>query len=149
MCAHVLRGSVLGYHFLLVSGKLKGDLFWSLAKVPQKNEPGHSFQTGPLNSLCPWALWTLNSLPPGKRKGHLTYKDNLVTEKRNHRIAFLRSLLRDKPQVWRNIDITRFTEKIMTDAVLVTKWWGAVGLHLGSEVSLRVKKTMCLPLWRK
>lgn len=51
----------------------------------------------------------------------MTYKNNLVTEKRNLRIVFLRSLLRDKPQVWRNIDITWFTEEIMTDAVLVTK----------------------------
>lgn len=44
-------------------------------------------------------------------------KDNLVTDKKNSRIIFLRSLLRDEPQVWRIVDIIRFIVETMTDVL--------------------------------
>lgn len=61
---------MLGCYLSFMSGKLKGDLVRSLAKVPQQDEPGHSIQTGPLNSVS-LGYMDIKLIAPWEKKGIL------------------------------------------------------------------------------
>lgn len=76
------------------------------------------------------------------------YNVNLVADERNFRIIFLRSLLSGEvPGVEKRRHYKVYLEEYDKNALLVDRVmrWGVV-LHLGFEVSLRLKEAICLTL---
>lgn len=77
------------------------------------------------------------------------YNVNPVADERNFRVIFLRSLLRgEAPGVEKRRHYKVYFKEYYKDALSgdrVMRW--GIGLHLGSEVSLKLKEAICLTLW--
>lgn len=105
-------------------------------------------QFRPLNSM-PLGSATTKLITYWEKERTLMYNDNPAIDKRDFRVIFLRSLLRDQaPAVKKGRHYKVYRGEYDRDIVSGDRVMRCLtGLHLGSEVSLRVMKAVCSVLW--